>query len=223
MQRPLGGLSYGMTDSMSPIRCHTRTPCAQAIPRSSVAFARINASRHRGQSQQTLRNGLALSIGLRSSRQCMQQQACAILRGPLHARPVRQPVSAVSQPLAAHSTRWQIDSPRTRPFSMRRRRDSCAASSCETKGLIYARQPVVAAALTKDISIPEPPVPSIDPPKPSDSPSIQDYGRSEDSCVVADVRTNNDEHPQLSTISIEVPDFPGQFRYEYPSSAQPPD
>lgn len=78
---------------------------------------------------------------------------------------------------------------------------------------LFLRQPVTAAAtLTKDISTLEPPVPSLDPPKPSDSLSLQDYGRSDDTCVVAEVRTDNDEHPQLSTISIEVPDFPGQFR-----------
>lgn len=49
----------------------------------------------------------------------------------------------------------------------------------------------------------EPPVPAVD------------RDREEvpaDACVTADIKTDNEEHPTLSTLTIEVPDFPGQFR-----------
>ncbi len=55
----------------------------------------------------------------------------------------------------------------------------------------------------------EPSVPAVDKARANGSPSKGEDGGA---CVIADIRTDNDEHPQLSVLSMEVPDFPGQFR-----------
>ena len=81
------------------------------------------------------------------------------------------------------------------------------SNSQQSAALATSRRSAVVTAAKEGKA--EPSVPAVDKARANGSPS---NGEDGESCIIADIRTENDEHPELSVLSMEVPDFPGQFR-----------